>query len=122
MLTEQISVPATTSAPALARSFAAKLLTDWNAAQAGDKVMLTVSELVSNAVIHGREPVTIRLTRLARFIRIEVADASPGTPALRAHGPDGGFGLELVARMSARWGVIPATLGKIVWCECPTAA
>jgi anti-sigma regulatory factor (Ser/Thr protein kinase) len=70
---------------------------------------LLVSELVSNAVLHGGSggPVELRATWNSE-IRVEVQDHGGGfAPKPRERAPDatGGFGLYLVGRLADRWGV-----------------
>lgn len=52
-------------------------------------------------------------------LRVEVTDACP-SPPVRMHVPNdatAGRGLNLVAALSARWGVEPRAGGKTVWFE-----
>jgi hypothetical protein len=51
-----------------------------------------------------------------RRLRLEVTDASAGTPVVRSPPPDAenGRGLWLVSELSTRWGVDPAPVGKRV--------
>ncbi len=77
-----------------------------------DDVVLLGSELISNAVRHvvGVEGRTVDLhaARAPDRVRVEVCDGgSPFTPALRAPGAGGGFGLLLVDRLAVAWGVAP---------------
>jgi GAF domain-containing protein len=81
-------------------------------------VELVVAELVSNAVLHGGDPVEVRVFEVDDGLRVEVADGGPGMPAAGRSGPDAmtGRGLALVAALAAEWGVEPlATGGKVVW-------
>ncbi len=80
-----------------------------------------MSELVSNAVLHGAEPVHLDLWIEPSRLRVEVTDAAWASqtffqPRL---GKVGGFGLELVADVAAAWGVEfrPADHTKTVWFE-----
>ncbi|WP_051717923.1 ATP-binding protein [Streptomyces megasporus] len=82
-----------------------------------EDVVLVVSELTSNALRHGCGAPTLRLEGDARRIRVEVSDGSPAFPEPRTPGPDGGWGLTLVARLAAAWGVSGRGSGKTVWCE-----
>jgi len=48
---------------------------------------LLVSELVTNACVHGREPIRVRLDVDQGRVRVEVEDGSPMTPDVQR--PDG---------------------------------
>lgn len=80
---------------------------------------LLTSELVTNAVIHARSPVTLTLQLTAQTLRIEVSDDDPRQPRARdAHDAEvGGRGLQIVDRLAASWGVVDDDVGKTVWFE-----
>ena len=85
----------------------------------GDTVALLVSEVVTNALVHGTGQVRVRVLPLGRGVRIEVHDGSAQPPALRRASPDdeGGRGIALVERLADRWGSEPLAEGKTVWFE-----
>jgi anti-sigma regulatory factor (Ser/Thr protein kinase) len=77
-----------------------------------------LSELVTNAVLHGAPTVQLRVLALPAAVRVEVDDGSPLLPdRVAAPGPDGGYGLFLVDQLASRWGSIPQPHGKSVWFE-----
>lgn len=79
---------------------------------------LIISELVTNAVVHARSPLRIVVTFSRDRLRIEVHDEDSTPPRVRPQpGPDGGFGLRIVAEASERWGWLPTRSGKLVWAE-----
>ncbi|NEA50484.1 ATP-binding protein [Streptomyces sp. SID10815] len=84
-----------------------------------ETVRLLASEIVTNAVIHGKgESVTFTLIFHPHGeVRIEVDDHSPGSPVVRDPGPDeeGGRGLRLVDFLSRDWG----RTGTCTWCVVP---
>jgi anti-sigma regulatory factor (Ser/Thr protein kinase) len=89
-----------------------------------DSVVLILSELTSNAVRHGRPPLSVRLRRLGDRAVVEVADGGGRLPRRRQATPDdeAGRGLDLVSRIAARHGVRMIVDGKVVWAEVDLAA
>lgn len=83
---------------------------------------LALSELVTNAVLHGRSPLVLRLARAEDQVRVEVADGSPVSPSFSMLDPTAvtGRGLVLISAASDRWGVEPDPHGKRVWFELHT--
>jgi serine phosphatase RsbU (regulator of sigma subunit)/anti-sigma regulatory factor (Ser/Thr protein kinase) len=102
-----------------ARRFTTSSLTGVPAALAEDSELL-VTELVTNAVLHGAPPVTLRLIRDGEAVRVEVWDGGRAVP-IRALGSTEamtGRGLSLVAALANNWGVDRSTDGgKLVWAE-----
>jgi anti-sigma regulatory factor (Ser/Thr protein kinase) len=90
-----------------------------------DAGTLAVSELVTNAVVHGGGTIVLRVTALPRVVRIAVTDDGDARPqpATQTEG-ERGRGLEILDRVTAGWGCDPCvqTAGKTVWCELPVNA
>lgn len=85
-----------------------------------DDVLLVVSELITNALLHGASPRRLHLALRERDLHIEVEDASARTPAaVDPTGRVGGHGLHIVARLCTDWGTAPSDGGKRVWCDVP---
>lgn len=91
-----------------------------------ETLILLISELVTNAVVHTGCPAVLRMLfgstgapGNAGTVRVEVADTSCRPPQQRhAKGEDtGGRGLELVDGLADRWGWQPEGAGKRIWCE-----
>ncbi len=80
---------------------------------------LALSELVTNAVLHGREPLSVRLVVGPDLVRAEVADANPVSPSFSMLDQTAvtGRGLLLISAVSDGWGVEPSPAGKVVWFE-----
>jgi anti-sigma regulatory factor (Ser/Thr protein kinase) len=70
-----------------------------------DDAGLMVSELVTNALLHGQGVITLRITSTTKHITVEVADEGHGEVAL-AHRADasGGWGLRIVDELADAWG------------------
>jgi GAF domain-containing protein/anti-sigma regulatory factor (Ser/Thr protein kinase) len=102
-----------------ARRFATEVLGDVSTATTEDAA-LVVTELVTNAVLHGGLPVTLRLARSDNRLRIEVEDTGRNVPVRMRSSAEAmtGRGLGLVAALSSSWGVDAGTVGgKVVWAE-----
>lgn len=87
-----------------------------------ETLILLISELVTNAVVHTGCPAVLRMlfpTAAAEPVRVEVADTSVTPPAPRhaLREDTGGRGLELVEGLADRWGWHPEGAGKQIWCE-----
>ncbi|MDH2410287.1 ATP-binding protein [Streptomyces fenghuangensis] len=90
-----------------------------------ETLVLLVSELVTNAVVHTGRPAVLRMLLSGRLVtgggtvRIEVADTSSSPPRRRRTEGDatGGRGLELVVGLADRWGWLQEGTGKRIWCE-----
>jgi anti-sigma regulatory factor (Ser/Thr protein kinase) len=109
-------------APALARAAVAGFSdgSDMSPARLAT-LLLLVSEVVTNAVIHSTASADITLcARLVQSgaVRVEVTDGGDGfKPGPRDPGsPDGGYGLYLVEQESVSWGV-DREGGTRVWFE-----
>jgi anti-sigma regulatory factor (Ser/Thr protein kinase)/PAS domain-containing protein len=104
-----------------ARRFTRRTLRAWGVPpDAMDAVLLVVSELVTNALVHTDGRVRLDLTRINHRLRVAVADSSPRTPVKPTSigwEATGGRGILLVEAMSAAWGTVPVSGGKQVWSE-----
>ncbi|SMQ19591.1 Serine phosphatase RsbU, regulator of sigma subunit [Streptomyces sp. Ag82_O1-12] len=103
-----------------ARRFSARTLRSWGIAAEADTVLLVVSELVTNALVHTQGAVRVELTLAADRLRVTVNDSSPRAPAKPVvvdWESTGGRGLFLVEAVSAAWGSVPVGGGKQVWSE-----
>ncbi|MCX5063482.1 ATP-binding protein [Streptomyces sp. NBC_00201] len=110
------------------RQRVAAVLNGWNlSAEGTDDVLLVVSELLTNAVVHALPPATLRVSRAAadgcRAVRVEVNDTGPVAPAgpsTSMSDPDEhGRGLDIVTALSARCGVQVHSGGTCRWAEVP---
>ncbi|MEV0317057.1 ATP-binding protein [Streptomyces sp. NPDC050658] len=97
-----------------------------------ETLILLISELVTNAVVHTGCPAVLRMVlpdapdvaeeaagQVSGTVRVEVADASARPPRPRhAEGDEtNGRGLELVDGLADRWGWQTEGAGKSIWCE-----
>lgn len=99
-------------------------LLSWGLADAEDVTLLLVSELVTNALLHGLPPLELRLSADGGRVRVEVFDAAGDhRPVREFAAPDAarGRGMEIVAALASRWGSASAPAGKLVWFEVDPA-
>jgi anti-sigma regulatory factor (Ser/Thr protein kinase) len=116
-------VPSHESTVREARRFVAGTLARWAVPRrAVHTVVLLVSELVTNAVVHGRPPIELRLRQTSTHVVIEVHDCASFLPRKLRPTPDDehGRGLQLVNLLSDRRGSRPTGHGKSVWCVVST--
>lgn len=94
-------------------------LRSWGLEELAFTTELVISELVTNAIRYGIEPIRLRVLHDGTSLICEVADGSSTSPHLRraATTDEGGRGLFLVARFTQRWGTRYTARGKVIWTE-----
>ena len=109
--------PEPNSVPWIRAQVAARLA-GWGLDTLTDTAQLLVSELVTNALVHGAGSLGVRLIKGGTLL-CEVHDDGMDLPHLRhAEATDeSGRGLQLVSHLAARWGTHRTDTGKIVWVE-----
>ena len=103
----------------VARQFVRDRLDAWEATSHIDSAVLVTSELVTNAVLHARTAVMLRMELAGELIRIEVFDENPRLPVVAPCPPEAtsGRGLALISALSSAWGMEHHDGGKVVWAE-----
>ena len=86
------------------------------------QLRLVTSEVITNAVRHGRSTQDVRIRALPteEFLCVKVTDSGVGiAPRPRATAPadDGGFGLVLVENLTRRWGMTREAGRTRIWFE-----
>ncbi|MGW2253970.1 SpoIIE family protein phosphatase [Kitasatospora sp. NPDC001660] len=128
-------VPRDPAAVAPVRNACVRRLTDWDLGEIAFAAELILSELITNAVRYGAEPITVRLLHNVPIggnprpdaaggaatgaLICEVSDGSSTSPHLRRakDTDEGGRGLFLVAQFAERWGTRYTHTGKVIWTE-----
>jgi anti-sigma regulatory factor (Ser/Thr protein kinase) len=113
-------LPPLATAPGQARAALRDSIGVWCDTQQVDDAVLLVSELVTNAVVHGSPPVGLSVEASDGTIRVEVTDSSPVVPGVHvlSHLSAQGRGLAIVRDLSTRWGVDQISNdGKRIWFE-----
>ncbi|MFJ5215383.1 SpoIIE family protein phosphatase [Streptomyces sp. NPDC088354] len=111
-------VPGDPAAVSGVRASVARQLAAWGLEELSFTTELLLSELITNAIRYGAEPIHVRLI-LDRALICEVSDAGSTAPHLRyaATTDEGGRGLFLVAQFAERWGTRYTAQGKVIWAE-----
>jgi anti-sigma regulatory factor (Ser/Thr protein kinase) len=120
----EIGLPTGSNAPGAARMLVAHCLTGLVSRRILLDAQLLVSEVVTNSLTHGElsdgDTVLIRVYLAADSVRLEIVNRGTAG-SVTARPPDhlsngGGFGLDLVDRLTASWGV-RRNGGTNVWFE-----
>lgn len=120
----------------MARAFVAELCARWDFLEQCDDIVLPVSELVANAVLHARSAAVLTVSLSEGMIEVAVHDDSARKPLVRPSGTDlavdlqlriaraedepldlrlGGRGMVIVDAIADEWGVQHLAEGKDVW-------
>jgi anti-sigma regulatory factor (Ser/Thr protein kinase) len=122
---EELVLPPEPTSVRLARAFVSRrgraLGVD---ADTCNEAVLLASEVVTNAIIHGRSEARLRVLLGPRGrLRVEVADDNsrhPNRPGQDVDALDG-RGLRILDKLAHRWGVRDHRYGKTVWFEVTAA-
>ncbi|MET8642493.1 SpoIIE family protein phosphatase [Streptomyces sp. NPDC004096] len=111
-------VPCDAAAVSAVRSACTDRLAQWGLEGISFTAELVLSELITNAIRYGGDPITVRLIHDRTLIH-EVCDGSSTSPRLRRANvtDEGGRGLFLVAQLTERWGTRYTPTGKVIWAE-----
>lgn len=103
-----------------ARRWVAEVCAEIGREDLADAARLGVSELTTNAILHGDPPIWLRLAGTLEQPTVEVYDGSRVPPTRVEEQPDDvlamtGRGLGIVASCSVCWGTTVRPDGKVVW-------
>jgi anti-sigma regulatory factor (Ser/Thr protein kinase) len=109
-----LELPRDATTPRAARRVMADAFGDQ--ARCGE-LLLCVSEVVTNAVLHARSAATMTVRRSADILTVEVRDDDPRPPVRqpRSAMATTGRGLRILDDLTVRWGSRPNGDGKVVW-------
>lgn len=125
----QLLLPSTSSSAAVAREWARRSGCAEHTLSLHDDVLLLISELITNSVLHGGPPIVLALECDEQVLRVRVRDGSTTMPpGATPSDPDdeSGRGISLVDLLTDTWGVQPVEdehgPGKEIWFELRTSA
>jgi len=110
MVTDELmfEVPRHESGPALARTRVREAFADRLTLRRLEDLLVIVSELSTNALLHGRGEISVRVQLDGGVLRGEVIDQGGGFERkVQTRGVDalGGNGLRIVGTLSRQWGI-----------------
>lgn len=116
---EAITVPSVPSSVASVRRYTVGVCRSAGLEALEDVAALLVSEVATNALVHGSGDVRVQAVATSVLLRVEVSDDDPGLPAPRQARDldEGGRGLALLDALAQRWGTDARPDGKTVWFE-----
>lgn len=123
-LEAQMQIPPVSTGIGEARRFTRNQMKIWGLAAIADNAILMISELVTNAILHGGEGAVLTLLANDLKIRAEVRDSSPAMPIVRSYSETAttGRGMVIVDALASAWGTYAVDGGKVVWFELATGA
>src|SRR3954464_8884059 len=100
-----LRLPATARSTTEARRFVVAALDEWELVELSDTVALLTSEVVTNAVLHARTDLTVKVSRVDGGVRVSVTDGSVRGPIRRrqSHEATTGRGIELLDMLASDW-------------------
>jgi anti-sigma regulatory factor (Ser/Thr protein kinase) len=116
----ELSLGADARSAGVARRFLTATLSSWGRTIYGDSAVLLLSELVTNAALHAKTEIVVRVELMPECLLVSVTDGSPRQPVVRHYSEQSttGRGLALVSALALRWGIVPNADGtKTVWAE-----
>lgn len=112
-----LTIPPDSASIAGARRFTESFLRGHGLDRLTDAMVLLVSEVVTNAIIHGGSGAELCLMLTGTSIRAEVRDGSRALPAVKQYSDNAttGRGMLIVESLASSWGTESDPKGKVVW-------
>ena len=117
-------LPADLRSAGEARRIVRQALDGWTDEERLDDIILCVSELVTNAIVHAGSGPRVLVHVRPAVIHVEISDDSEAHPVVRGAGPEetSGRGMSILSAYSDRWGSLRRSGGgKTVWFDVARA-
>lgn len=126
-LSQQRRFPRRRTSVGASRDFVTGVLIEWELRPLVEDIKLCVSELATNALLHGAPPgreFSVEIQRAEELVRLKVRDSGPGRPTVQqpCDNACSGRGLHLVRELADDFGVVDHVVGKTVWLAFKTTA
>jgi LuxR family transcriptional regulator, maltose regulon positive regulatory protein len=118
-LSERLALGPVPTAAGAGRAFVGEVCGRWGLGGLAGSAALVASELVTNAVVHARTALELRVELRGPQLRVAVRDRDPNLARVLVakEGTGRGLGLGIVERVATAWGVRQEGAGgKTVWC------
>lgn len=116
LVSEQVELLPEPRNVSLARHWVGSRLPEWSRPELCDEILLLVSELVTNGVVHARTQLQVGIAVTSDDILVGVHDLDLGHQEAPGPEREGGWGLRLVDELASDWGrTRHAGGGKTVW-------
>ena len=101
----------------VARRFVADTLQSWEQSPVADTIVLLLSELVTNAIVHAESAPRVSVRLLPDRVHVEVTDDDPRVVQPLPPSPEraSGRGLAIIESVAMGWGTALLPHGKVVW-------
>ncbi|WP_406148342.1 ATP-binding protein [Streptomyces sp. NBC_01012] len=119
-LSQQRRFPRRKTSVRASRDFVHEVLTGWQLTSLIEDIRLCVSELATNALLHGVPPgreFSVHLSATDDLVRLAVRDSGGGRPSVHEadEQSNSGRGLFIAGQLAAELGIDHHTIGKTVW-------
>jgi LuxR family transcriptional regulator, maltose regulon positive regulatory protein len=118
-LSEGLPLGPVPTAAGAGRAFVLEVCGRWGLEELAGSAALLAGELVTNAVVHARTAMELRVELRGPWLQVAVKDEDPNLDRVLAarEGTGRGLGLGIVDRVASAWGVRQEGAGgKTVWC------
>jgi len=120
-----LPLPNAPQAAGIARRELREALMEWGVCERVDDAVLIVSELATNAVRYGADPIALHASLNGGVLVIAVQDGFPSDlpyPKILTFTEPSGRGMHLISAASNRWGWDRTDASKVVWAEITLTA